>query len=192
MDLDIIKEIGNIGVGSASTALSNITDKSINISIPSVYKKSVNDFLKTVSYSDKNICLMIYSNVVGEISGGLLTMYTKNFLEELLGKDVRNFNKIDRYRIMKYNEILTYSYIHSIGKFLNIDLVTMESQIIDKRINSILLNLILSDISRYDEVIINETKIFLEKKENTCYIALFLTKNDYEKLFKIVRERYGV
>ena len=190
--MDIIKEIGNIGVGSASTALSNITDKSINISIPSVYKKSVNDFLKTVSYSDKNICLMIYSNVVGEISGGLLTMYTKNFLEELLGKDVRNFNKIDRYRIMKYNEILTYSYIHSIGKFLNIDLVTMESQIIDKRINSILLNLILSDISRYDEVIINETKIFLEKKENTCYIALFLTKNDYEKLFKIVRERYGV
>ncbi len=191
VDLDLIKEIGNIGVGSASTALSNMLNKSINISIPAVYIKSVKNFLKMFS-ENNDICLMIYSNVEGDISGGLLTIYTRKFLEELLGKSVDRFTKIDRYKILKYNDVLTYSYINSIGQFLNIELITVDSQIIDKDISNVLANLIMDDITKYREVIINETKIFLENKENICYITLLLSKDDLERILSIARERYGL
>ncbi len=192
VDLDIIKEIGNIGVGSASTALGSMIDKSINISIPAVYVKNIKDFVATLSKNNKDICLTIYSNIEGDLSGGILNIYTRSFLEKLLGKSLEEITRIDKYKIMRYNDIITYSYINSIGRFLNIEIISTDSQIIDVlNINKILMKIVMDDISKYEEVIINETKIFLEKDESICYIALLLSKENLNKLFKIIKEKYG-
>ena len=76
VQIDTLKEIGNIGQGNAASALSSIMGKMIDISVPNV---KILDFDKTVKYlgGEEQLVVGILFGITGEINGMLIQVLSK-------------------------------------------------------------------------------------------------------------------
>src|SRR5690625_855568 len=68
MQLDVLREIGNIGAGNAATSMSELLNKKINMQIPSVNIVSFDEMMNLIGGPD-NVIVAIYFRVQGEAPG---------------------------------------------------------------------------------------------------------------------------
>ncbi len=78
IQLDALREIGNVGAGNAATTLSDLLDKTVMIDIPRV---------KPLSFEETNpgdlpcqaadTHIAVYSRIEGELKGGTLVLFSK-------------------------------------------------------------------------------------------------------------------
>ena len=83
MHLDVLKEIGNIGSGNASTALSAMIGKEIKIKMPAV---EILEFQEAVEHcgSPEELRAAVLIRLKDDISGMILLMVTQEFAEVIL------------------------------------------------------------------------------------------------------------
>jgi chemotaxis protein CheC len=77
--LDAIGEVGSIGAGHAATALSQLLGRAVDIDVPVVRMLPV-DEVPTVFGGPENLVGAVYSQMLGDISGGLLFMVPRRDL----------------------------------------------------------------------------------------------------------------
>ena len=68
MQLDVIREIGNIGAGNAVTSLASLLDEQINMSIPQVGLVSMQEFC-TLAGGYDSVSACVYLPVEGDAPG---------------------------------------------------------------------------------------------------------------------------
>lgn len=122
---DALQEIGNIGTGHATTALSQLTGKNIDINIP---------IIKIVSYKEAPSLLggpeEIQIGILLEVKDGLSGIFmfllnedfTKLMLKELLGYEVASVRILDdlcESAICETGNIMCCSYINALTKILS-------------------------------------------------------------------------
>ncbi|MET3194488.1 chemotaxis protein CheC [Bacillus sp. OAE603] len=78
LQLDILKEIGNIGAGHAATALSSLLNTKIDMSVPNVKIMPFNDMMELVGGAE-NVVASVYFRIEGEAPG---SMYFVTSLEQ--------------------------------------------------------------------------------------------------------------
>lgn len=105
---DAFQEIGNIGSGSAVTALSHLMSEEINGRSPRVlpleYSRLPDAFGK-IDESAMGVLLPFY----GDVSGMLLFILTEAFVKELLMKTIgcpAGFREMDEYKLSVIQEIV--------------------------------------------------------------------------------------
>jgi chemotaxis protein CheC len=69
-ELDLLKELGNIGAGNAATALSQLLNKEINMNVPSAKIVSFNEMMDLMGGSDRPVAA-VFLRMEGELSGSL-------------------------------------------------------------------------------------------------------------------------
>src|SRR5699024_12519378 len=65
---DVLKEIGNIGVGNAATSMSNLMNKSMTMNIPYVHLLTINEIMEIVGCPEE-IIVTTFCKMKGDISG---------------------------------------------------------------------------------------------------------------------------
>lgn len=120
---DIFHEIGNIGSGSAVTALSHLMSEEITGCPPRVMPlecASLPDAFGKIDESAMGILLPFY----GDISGMLLFVLTEPFVRELLMKTIgcpAGFREMDEYKlsvIQEITNIMASSYFTAISAYM--------------------------------------------------------------------------
>ena len=124
---DILKEIGNVGIGKGATALSKMLSKTVKINIPDISISNIDDLID----SDKELMVAI-SDVSGEIKGFLLGIFDKDsslqIVEFLYSKEKGEQKEIDDSVKGAFTEILNVvggNYLSALSDMLKISLLPM-------------------------------------------------------------------
>jgi chemotaxis protein CheC len=133
---DAIKEVGNIGMGHATTSLSKMLDKKIEITLNSIRFVPLVYVPELVRNEDTVIGVI--QQLKGNINGYLLLMLskdsakflTKMMLDEPVDKD--KFSEMEQSLLKELCNIMSGTYISAISNFLGISIMlSPPSQVYD-------------------------------------------------------------
>jgi len=118
--IDVLKEIGNIGAGNAITALSKMVSKKIDMRVPVV---NIAEFKEVadIAGGPETLVSGIYFNVSGDINGCIMFLIdsksSRTLVNWLMGKKGTNieFDEIEVSALKEVGNILASSYISSIS-----------------------------------------------------------------------------
>lgn len=92
---DVLREVGNIGTGSATTSMSVILNTKLSMHMPDARLISIQD-LNTIIGSEEEEVVAIYLQIHNGIDGSLMFLLKKNaayfLLKRLLGKNLIMIN----------------------------------------------------------------------------------------------------
>ncbi|MBR9675559.1 hypothetical protein GOV05_00965 [Candidatus Woesearchaeota archaeon] len=125
---DILKEIGNIGIGNAATALSKVTSLLVDIALPDLDLVSETNLIKSYPVGG----LIVNNNILGEIEGNLIFVLEKNealrLIEIATIKDKGSIIDIDEDGESAIKEIVNIihgAYLTSLSDFTGLSLMPL-------------------------------------------------------------------
>ena len=117
MYMDVLKEIGNIGAGNATTSLASMLNEQINMNVPKVELMEASKLGSAICPEDE-IIVGIFLEVSNDISGSmmfLMKMDSAHYLvNRLMGKDLDNqepFDEMDLSAMKEIGNIIAGSYL---------------------------------------------------------------------------------
>ncbi len=126
MQYDVLREIGNIGAGNATTALSQMINSKIDMKVPKV------DLLEFKELSDivggaENLVVGILFTLEGQIEGMMMFMIdmaaSRHLVNSLMG-DMSNtsgeFNEMELSALNEIGNIIAGAYLSSLSTLTNI------------------------------------------------------------------------
>lgn len=130
MELDILKEIGNIGQGNAASALSGILNEAINIAVPNI---KILDFNEVINFlgGPEHIAIGLLVGLSDKINGMMLCIMQESFVSHMIkavfgkdGAEISSLSEMEMSFVTEVGNILASSYVNAISSMtgLNIQL----------------------------------------------------------------------
>ncbi|PKM68102.1 MAG: CheY-P-specific phosphatase CheC [Firmicutes bacterium HGW-Firmicutes-2] len=126
VQMDILKEIGNIGAGNATTALSQLINRRIDMGIPVVKVLEFKD-LSEVLGGAENPIVGILLGLEGDISGMIMFVLEQSaahiLINMLMGKNIDNFEDFDEMDLSALKEIgniISGAYLSSLSSLTSL------------------------------------------------------------------------
>lgn len=123
-DLDVLREIANVGTAHAATALSQMVKRVIMIKAPRAEAKRVSD-LSSILGDEKSVVACVCLNILGDATGRILMILPRagalRLAELLMKKEPGTLKILDEMgcsAIKEAGNILTGSYLTALSKFL--------------------------------------------------------------------------
>lgn len=123
---DVLKELGNIGAGNATTALAQMLQCKVDMSVPQVNLLEF-DEVGAVMGGEEQIMAGIYLCVEGDITGSIMFLLEKkaarHLVTKLMGMDMGNgedFNEIEISALKEIGNIITGAYLNSLSTITNL------------------------------------------------------------------------
>lgn len=191
MQIDVLREIGNIGAGNAATSMSQLIDKNVSMEVPSVKIVTINEMMEMLGGPEKLI-VAIFFRIKGEVPGSvyfILTIKEAEFLIQrmMLQEDVKLFiddkpNELAMSALEEVANIMTGSYLSALSDFTSIKMTTTVPHVsIDMAAAAIVTGLL--ELARVtDYAIIIDTKINSLSNENNNVRGHFLLVPDPESI----------
>lgn len=120
IQIDVLKEIGNIGAGNAATALSKMISKRIDMDVPKVNILEFKNVAELVGGAEVEV-VGIYFKLTGDITGSIMFLLEKKsakLLVNLLMSKMDDTDSIDEMEFSALQEvgnILAGSYLSSLA-----------------------------------------------------------------------------
>lgn len=128
LQMSAIHEMANIGLGHATTALSELTGHSFNMSIPSVSSVAVTAVPELLG-GPEAITLCVYMPFAGDVSGhtAFITTWTsgKTLLDLLLGSspcDVSGIGELEASALLEVGNIINSSFLNALSDMTDLAL----------------------------------------------------------------------
>ena len=125
MDIDMLKEVANIGTGNAATSLSNLVKQRISMSVPTVKMPEFKHLADFVGGSDALISGLLVG-ISGDVDGIMMYLMTEKsactLAKEIMGRDKKSFadfDEIDYSMLTEIGNILTSSYLTALSQLMN-------------------------------------------------------------------------
>jgi chemotaxis protein CheC len=176
IEVDVLRETGNIGCAHAATAISNKIKRKINISVPEIeiikmegLRNKINEFK-----GGAEKVAAIYQEMIEKFSGSILFIFPTHsalaITDLLLERDIgitKEFGKEEQGALLEVGETMVKAYTEALGGFFNETIDISEP-------------MFTHDIP---DAVMDNIKTILNKK--TTHAVVFNTLlTDEEKLFK--------
>lgn len=126
-ELDVFKEIGNIGAGNAATAMAKMLSKKINMRVPEVKIVDFKDVPDMLDGAERPV-MGVYLNFDGDIKGSALLVIEEPsahiLVDMMIGRPIdvnRSLTDIDLSAIQELGNILTSSYLSALSTLTSLD-----------------------------------------------------------------------
>lgn len=187
MYMDVLKEIGNIGAGNATTAIAKMVDARIDMSVPHVKLLKVSELGSAVGKEDDTI-IGIFLEVQHDINGSmmfLLDMESGHYLvNTLLGRDMSYdapFDEMDLSVLKEVGNIIAASYLTALSTLTKLSIVPSVPYIAVDMAAAILSVPAIQFGMMGDKALMIETEINAELKING-YFILMPEPESYDKI----------
>lgn len=125
LQIDALREVGNIGLGNAATAMAQILGEEIQITVPKVNFISLDDILSKMD--EEAIVYAVVARVLGEAPGNILFMFDTETMmkiaEHLVGKQSdEDLNELGYSALGEIGNIIFATYMSAIGQVTNLKL----------------------------------------------------------------------
>lgn len=187
---DALKELGNIGAGSAATALSQLIGKDIGLSVPGVVVIPVEEITKIASAQNK-IVAAVYMRVFGEIKARTLMVFPQDKVLLLLDMimrrplgETREFGETEQSAMKEIGNIIISAYLNAIAKFIGLNSVPSVPALAIDMVEAIFetISAELTETSR--EAIFIETTMIESTTNLTCNIFLIPDEEAMKKILE--------
>lgn len=85
LEFDVLKEIGNIGAGNATTALSQMMNIKIDMSVPNVALVPITEIAGMIG-SEETIVVGILLGMEGDVTGMMMFLFTEKSVHTIIGR----------------------------------------------------------------------------------------------------------
>ncbi|MGL5259234.1 MAG: chemotaxis protein CheC [Lachnospiraceae bacterium] len=121
---DVLKEIGNIGAGNATTALATMLQCKIDMKVPQVKLLDFNEIGKILG-GEEQVLAGIYLGVEGDIHGSIMFLVKKeiamHLVKKLMGGMVsEEFGEIEISALKEISNIITGAYLNALAALTNL------------------------------------------------------------------------
>lgn len=117
---DVLREIGNIGAGNATTALAQMLGCKVDMAVPQVRLLEFSE-VGTIMGGEEQIMAGIYLMVEGDITGSILFLLNKEsarkLISKLMGMEVtgEELSEMEQSALKEIGNIITASYLNSLS-----------------------------------------------------------------------------
>lgn len=117
---DVLKELGNIGAGNATTALSQMMQCKVNMSVPQVRLMEFKELGKIMG-GEEIIMAGIYLGIEGDIAGSIMFLLEKqaarHLVDKLMGMSMEGeeFSEMEFSALKEVGNIITAAYLNSLS-----------------------------------------------------------------------------
>ncbi len=129
IQLDVLREIGNIGAGNAVTALAKMINKKVDMAVPKVKIMGFKEVSKILGGEEIEV-IGILLNVSGDLTGNM--MFTldiraaRTLVNILLGDETKTsleFDEMELSALKEIGNILTASYLSALSTLTNLKIL---------------------------------------------------------------------
>ncbi len=187
---DALKEVGNIGMGHATTSLSKMLDKKIDISLNSIRFVPL-IYVPELVRNEENVVGVI-QQLKGNINGYLLLMLPKDsakFLSKMMldePVDANTFNEMEQSLLKELTNIMSGTYISAISNFLGIAIMlSPPSQIYDMA-EAIINQLVGMMISDAENVLFLRTEFNVHTEKLYGKMLIFTDSSSLSKILDAI------
>ncbi|MGH7508703.1 MAG: chemotaxis protein CheC [Gemmatimonadales bacterium] len=136
--LDAMREVANIGAGHAATALSQMTNRTIMITVPRVNVRPLEDARDMVGPPD-SVTAAILMHMMGDLTGRALLLFpepaARTLCDFLLRREpgtTQSFDPMEQSSLKEAGNILASAYLNALSDFMGMMLVpSVPSLVID-------------------------------------------------------------
>lgn len=129
MQMDALREIGNVGAGNAATALSQIINRKIDMTVPQVSIMPLGDVPELVGGPDAMVA-GVYFRVFGPAPGSILFLLPResafSLVDMLMGREkghTQALDSLDESALMEIGNILSGAYLNALSYFTKFTLL---------------------------------------------------------------------
>jgi len=179
LQMDALREMGNIGAGNAATSLSQMIAETINISVPSVKFLPLEEVALALGGPEKTV-YVIYLEVLRGLNGTMLTIFSPDaatfFVKRLLGQEQVDIDAdLSQSALKEVGSILCGSYLCALSQVVGANAVASVPAMACDMLGAVL-DFILVEIGQVaDEVFLIDTELYVGETRLECS-QLFLPK----------------
>jgi chemotaxis protein CheC len=123
LQLDALREIGNVGAGNSATALSQIINRKIDMTVPKIAIMPLGDVPDVVGGPDAMVA-GVYLRVFGPAPSSILFLLPRDsafyLVDMLMGREqgyTTSLNSMDESALMEIGNILAGAYLNALSHF---------------------------------------------------------------------------
>lgn len=168
IQLDALREIGNVGAGNSATALSQIINKRIDMNVPKVALVPIETVPDMVGGPD-TIVVGVYLRVYGRAPGNILFLLPQKsafyLVDTLMGREHGTTNKLDfmdESALMEIGNILSGAYLNAFFNFTHISMLPSIPALAMDMAGSILSVILVQLGQMGDQALVIETEFLAE------------------------------
>jgi chemotaxis protein CheC len=131
LQMDVLKEVGNIGAGHAATALSKILYKPVDMRVPHVQLIAFDDVSEFIG-GPEQLVIAVFFNVEGDLTGSLFFIMSEDASRKLI-RDLfdlpdsdaeagSEYSEMERSALNEIGNILAGSYLSSLADLTGLSL----------------------------------------------------------------------
>lgn len=122
---DVLKELGNIGAGNATTALAQMMQCKVDMAVPQVRLLEFKELGETMG-GEELVMAGIYLGIEGDITGSIMFLLEKHAAKHLVGKlmgfgsEGEEFTEMEFSALKEVGNIITGAYLNSLSSITNL------------------------------------------------------------------------
>ena len=175
---DLLKELGNIGAGNATSALSQMLDLKLDMSVPEVRLLEFKDVGQAMGGADQ-IMVGIYLMVEGDIDGSMMFLLNSpsarhlvNIMMQTPDATGENFTEIELSALKEVGNIITGAYLNSLSMMTNLAIVPSVPYIAVDMLGAILSVPAIAFGTEADQILLIDTQFFSDVKLEGYFVML--------------------
>lgn len=183
---DVLKELGNIGAGNATTALAQMLQCKVDMHVPQVRLLNFSE-VGEVMGGEEQIVAGIYLAVEGDITGSMMFILEQNagkaLVSKLMGTPMSDgeFNEIETSAIKEIGNIITGAYLNSLSQLTNLKMLPSVPDLNIDMLNAILSVPAIEFGIMGDQILLIQTR-FTDDVDLNGYFILLPDLESYTKI----------
>ena len=172
IQLDALRELANIGSGKASTALSSMLGRAVDISVPSASVLPMAEAVGTIGDPEAEYTGVVLG-VVGEMPASVLLLFTPKDAElmcNLLG--VEAGTEIGVSALMEIGNIVGSSYINALAEMTGMDLEPAPPGAATDMLGAIVQSVLAERAGASDAALLLDSDLVVERED--CSVSFLL------------------
>lgn len=193
-DLDFLRELSNIGVGHAATALSQLIGRQVGMRVPSVSIVDLSVVPELMGGSEK-VVSGIYLQVLGEARGGILLIFpdesSRALINLLLKRAEDPLSEMGTSTLMEVGNILASAYLSVLGNMLNITLIPSIPALAHDMVGAVV-DIVLADLGEIgDTAFVFETEFYDINDDIKGHFFLLPDPESIDVIMEAIRSMNG-
>ncbi len=197
MELDAIKELGNIGAGNAAISLSKILNRKIDMDVPESKFVPIKDFSQEFGGPEK-IVMTIYSPILGGLSGETLFIFSREcalgLVDLMMGNEIGETKIMDELSESAFKEmanIFIGAYLNAISDMVKIKALPGVPIVATDMVQAILDNVLMKTSEYADNILCNKANITINEQKVIGEFLFLFDANTLKVLLESLNSNFS-
>mgnify|MGYP000938536751 FL=1 len=190
MQLDLLRELGNIGAGNATSALSSMLhDRRLDMVVPEVAFLSLPETTDLIGGSEAPVA-GIYIEVSGDVHGHMAFLMpigsAQELVEAILGQELTEFDDMSCSVLEEVGNIVITSYLNALSGMTDLMIMPSVPGLAIDMAGAIWSSILVGAEIMDDHITVIKTDFSSEGRQIAGHILLIPGEGGFDKFFKIL------